>query len=84
MKRQVPDSVQFGNNPVAIAQLATFYIKDGMRVADVTYGKGIFWRNTDASRFKLYPTDLVPVAPSKKGGSSSYAVLECIHARSRA
>ena len=67
MKQQVPpDSVQLGNNPVAVAQLANFYIKDGMRVADVTFGKGIFWRKTNIFRFKLYPTDLIPVAPARK------------------
>ena len=55
-----PDSVHWSNNAAVIAQLADFYIKDGQRVADVTYGRGAFWRQTDTSRFDFRPTDLIP------------------------
>jgi hypothetical protein len=54
------DSVHFSNNAALIAQVAEFYIKDGARVADVTYGRGAFWRKTDISRFDFRPTDLMP------------------------
>ena len=79
-----PDSVQFSNNAAAIAQVADFYIKDGWRVADVTFGKGIFWRNIDTSRFKLFPTDLVPVAPARKADLRRIPYSDGNHARRRA
>ena len=65
--KEPPDSVQFSNNAAAIAQLANFYIKDGWRVADVTYGKGAFWRKVNnISRFDFRPTDLHPNPPARK------------------
>jgi DNA modification methylase len=55
-----PDSAHFSNNDAVIAKLAAFYIRDGMRVADITYGRGVFWKKTDTSRFDFRPTDLIP------------------------
>jgi len=48
-----------GDNAQLIKAVSDFYIKDGQKVADVTYGKGAFWRECDLSRFKLYASDLV-------------------------
>lgn len=47
-----------GNNSLLIKQVSDFYIKDGQRVADVTFGKGIFWKDTDLSRFDFKGTDI--------------------------
>ncbi len=30
-----------------------------LRVADVTYGKGVFWQQIDTSEFDFYPSDIV-------------------------
>jgi hypothetical protein len=43
-----------------IAAAAALYIHPGNIVADVTYGLGAFWRKTDASKFKLLASDLIP------------------------
>lgn len=47
-----------GTNADLVAIVSAFYIKDGDRVADVTFGKGVFWKKTDTARFKLSVSDL--------------------------
>lgn len=47
-----------GNNADLIKIASDFYIQDGMLVADVTYGRGVFWRQTNTERFNLLKTDL--------------------------
>jgi hypothetical protein len=42
----IVQSVVYGNNADLIAEVSTLYAKPGVRIADVTFGKGVFWRNT--------------------------------------
>ncbi|CPW83165.1 DNA methyltransferase [Mycobacteroides abscessus] len=57
---EVPDTgrVVHGNNAVLIDLLARLYVKDGVVVRDVTWGKGAFWKSTDTSRFDLRGSDI--------------------------
>jgi hypothetical protein len=48
------------SNAALIAAAARLYITDGATVADVTYGRGTFWRRTDLTRFRLLASDLHP------------------------
>ncbi|SRR6266498_377502 len=48
-----------GTNADLVAAVTALYVADGATVADVTWGKGAFWRKTDTSRFRLLPSDLV-------------------------
>ena len=41
-----------------MAHVASLYFKPGHRIADVTYGKGVFWRGIDRSRYDFHPSDL--------------------------
>jgi tRNA G10 N-methylase Trm11 len=34
------------------------HVPDGSRIADVTYGGGVFWKKVDLGRYKLEPTDI--------------------------
>ncbi len=61
-----------GDNADLVCAVAKLYIADGAHVADVTYGKGAFWRKTDTSRFRLLGSDLYP------------SNLECVKADFRA
>lgn len=58
-------TVHNGANAPLIEAVSGFYVKDGDWVADVTYGKGAFWKQTDTSRFMLFTSDMltVPEAP---------------------
>jgi hypothetical protein len=46
-----------GTNADLIAKAAKLHIPDGALVADVTYGKGVFWRKTRRRRFTLITSD---------------------------
>jgi hypothetical protein len=48
-----------GNSSDLISQVASFYLSKGMKVADVTYGKGVFWGKVDLSDYDFYPSDLL-------------------------
>lgn len=66
-KRKSPDGVattdiilsaHVANNAEVFEQLARLHIPAGSDVADVTYGKGAFWKAIPAGRYKLHPTDI--------------------------
>jgi hypothetical protein len=52
-----------GNNSDLVKKVSDFYIKDGEVVADVTYGKGVFWRKVDLDRINLLKTDIITIDP---------------------
>lgn len=47
-----------GTNDVVFPRILQLYVPDDSRIADVTYGKGVFWRNVDASRYETLFSDL--------------------------
>jgi hypothetical protein len=51
-------TVVTGGNADLIAEVARLYLPDGARVADVTYGQGVFWRKVDLGRYTLMGSDL--------------------------
>jgi hypothetical protein len=51
-------STSFGSNADLIAHVGSLYIHDGDLIADVTYGKGVFWKKVDKKRFTLLASDL--------------------------
>jgi hypothetical protein len=51
------------SNSALIADAARLYIPDGALVLDATYGKGVFWKDVDRTRFYLVTNDkFVPEA----------------------
>src|SRR5690606_5361610 len=44
-----------GTNADLIERVAQIYLKPGMAVADVTYGKGVFWQKVDTGQFDFLP-----------------------------
>jgi hypothetical protein len=66
-KRKSPDgiatnelivSAHLGTNDDLFPQIIELYLPGGGWVADVTYGKGVFWRNVDMQKYKLHKSDL--------------------------
>jgi hypothetical protein len=51
-----------GNNSALIREAVRFLVRDGDTVADVTFGRGAFWTETDTSRFTLLKSDINPAA----------------------
>ncbi len=48
-----------GNNAQLMREIANLYFEPGMSIADVTYGKGVFWRQIDISQYQFCPSDLI-------------------------
>jgi hypothetical protein len=48
-----------GKNNLLMAGVAELYFTPGMRIADVTYGKGNFWKNIDTKQFDFHPSDIL-------------------------
>lgn len=45
-------------NADLMAHVASLYFQPGYCIADVTYGKGVFWRGIDRSQYDFHPSDL--------------------------
>jgi DNA modification methylase len=66
-KRKKPDGVStnnlifsahIGNNSDLFPSVLALYVPPGSIVADVTYGKGVFWRKIPKDTYKLLASDL--------------------------
>jgi hypothetical protein len=51
-------SASVGGNADIFPQILELHVTDGARIADVTYGTGVFWKNVDLSRYEPIPSDL--------------------------
>ena len=66
-KRKSPDGVvtsklictaHVGTNEEVFPWILDLHVSRGAVVADVTYGKGIFWKHVPKGRYRLLPTDI--------------------------
>ncbi len=62
-----------GSNDQVFPLILELYVPYQSRIADITYGKGVFWKNVDLSRYNLAASDLkISNLPSGcKGGIDS-------------
>lgn len=51
-------SAYVSGNAEVFPQILNLHVLDGSKIADVTYGTGVFWKNVDLSRYQLLATDL--------------------------
>ncbi|HEX8284104.1 MAG TPA: DNA methyltransferase [Pyrinomonadaceae bacterium] len=51
-------SAYMQGNDTVFPQILRLYVKPGSKVADVTYGKGVFWRHIPDDEYDLQATDL--------------------------
>ena len=54
-----------GGNDELIERVAKIYLKAGDKVADVTFGRGVFWKKIDLKYIVLNTSDLVTVENGK-------------------
>lgn len=47
-----------GTNADLFPDVLALYAKDGSQILDMTYGKGVFWRNVDTALYQLTTNDL--------------------------
>jgi hypothetical protein len=53
----IVSAYQSGNAEV-FPKILELHVPDGVEIADVTYGKGIFWKQVDISKYTLHKSDL--------------------------
>ena len=67
MKRQVVNgaprndlvlSAHTSNNDLVFPRILDLYVQPGNIIADVTYGKGVFWRRVPPDRYSVLPSDI--------------------------
>lgn len=70
-------SARVGTNDELFPTILSLYVKPGSTVADVTYGKGVFWKQVPPEKYKLLATDLLEGADCR---SLSYkdSSLDCV------
>ena len=51
-------SAHIAGNSEIFPQILDLHIPDGAKIADVTYGTGVFWKNVDISKYELLATDI--------------------------
>ena len=51
-------SSHVANNNDVFPEILGLYAVKGDCIADITYGKGVFWRNVDTAQFEFYPSDI--------------------------
>lgn len=51
-------SAHVGNNEDLFPEILDLHVPAGSRVADVTFGKGVFWKRVPPGRYRLEATDL--------------------------
>lgn len=51
-------SASMGTNDLIFPQILSLYVEPGSTVADVTYGKGVFWRHVPKDAYNLLPSDI--------------------------
>lgn len=55
---QVCMSAFVSGNAEVFPQILDLHVPDGAKIADVTFGTGVFWKNVDLTRYQLLATDL--------------------------
>ena len=51
-------SAHVGDNAIVFPAILDLHVPKGSKIADVTYGLGVFWRNVDLEEYELVPSDL--------------------------
>lgn len=51
-------SSSVGDNAELFPRILQLHVKDGAKIADVTYGKGAFWKKVDLDRYELLASDI--------------------------
>ena len=51
-------SAYTSNNTEVFALILDLYIPSGSKIADVTYGRGAFWKNVNRNNYNIYPSDI--------------------------
>ncbi|MEX8511010.1 MAG: DNA methyltransferase [Leptothrix ochracea] len=51
-------SAHVSGNAEVFVQILDLHVPHGSKIADVTHGTGVFWKNVDLSKYDIYPSDI--------------------------
>lgn len=51
-------SAYVGNNADIFPHVLKLHVAAGAKIADVTYGKGVFWKKVDTGEYQIFPSDI--------------------------
>jgi len=70
-------SAYIGNNADVFPHVLKLHVSVGSKIADVTYGKGIFWKKVDTSEYQFFPSDIADGTDCRSlpYGNSSFDVV---------
>jgi hypothetical protein len=51
-------SAYVSGNADVFSQILALHVPEGARIADVTFGNGVFWKNVDVSKYELLQSDI--------------------------
>ena len=63
-----------GTNSELFKNVADLYFDDGMKIADVTYGKGVFWKDIDKSLYRIVD-GIFPAGRVRTAAEPSWVVI---------
>ena len=58
-------SAHVGDNSELFAKVMQLHVPAGSKVADVTFGRGVFWKRIPSGTYQLFASDLELVAPDR-------------------
>jgi hypothetical protein len=70
-------SAHLAGNAEVFPEILALHVPDGAKIADVTFGTGVFWQNVEADRYTLLATDLKSGVDCRKLPYAD-ASLDCI------
>jgi hypothetical protein len=59
LEQDVVLTATIGTNANLMLHIFELYVPEGSRIADVTYGRGVFWQNIDRSKYEVLESDLM-------------------------
>ena len=78
-------SASVGGNADVFPQILALHIPKGARIADVTYGNGVFWRGVETSEYELVTSDIANGVDCRalpyEAASFDAVVLPALHGR---
>lgn len=51
-------SSYISGNADVFPNILELHVAEGSKIADVTFGSGVFWKNVDLSKYEFFPTDI--------------------------
>lgn len=59
-------SASINGNSEVFPQILALHVPEGAKIADVTFGNGVFWRNIDLSKYELVKSDIATGVDCRK------------------